>query len=292
MVAKPATATSPGIDRSSRCTRRRRRQAIESDRHSTAVGRSSALSNSSGRRAGKAIRRARRGRWTRRCLQPQGSGQGGDGALGLAVRRGLHCPRTARRVESHRAYGQGALHTLLNAELVVEHHLAGGQDSRQCVADRHDRELACDRGPAAGRPDRDHDQPVDAGDELAPARARAPAAPRRRRARSAGAVELALDGAQWKASASRSRQGCRPAGRSRRSRRRRAPARSDRPRSRARRRPRGRAPRSRRNPLPAERVAHGGGREPRVLGKLAQRGVMPFHPAQATRVDMPPPPGA
>ena len=89
------------------------------------------------------------------------------------------------------------LEALLDAEVVVEDHLAGGGDPGQRVADGDRRDLPRDRGPAAaGRPDRDDDQAVDAlGDEplreLELAGGLAVGVGHQRAAR--GAVELALD---------------------------------------------------------------------------------------------------
>ena len=171
---------------------------------------------------------------------------------------------------------------LLDAALVVEDHLAGRGDARERVADRDRRDLPGDRGPAAARrPDRHDDQPVDAlvdqslrelelpgglavgvGDERA----------------QGGAVELPLDGAHEllvpevaEAADEQPDHGGRTA------------------RQRARDRIGLVAELLRRLAHPplglggdvhaAQRVAHGGRRQPGVLGQLADRGPVSGHSA-------------
>ena len=180
------------------------------------------------------------------------------------------------------------LQALLDAELVVEDHLAGRGHPGQRVADRDRRDLSGDRRPAAaGRADRHDDEPVDALvdealGELELARGLAVGVGHQRAAR--GAVELALDGADEllvpevaEAADEQADDRGRAAG------------------ERARDRVGLVAELLRRLAHPplglgrdlhaAQRVAHRGGREARVLGELADRGAMPRPARERTRVD-------
>ena len=178
------------------------------------------------------------------------------------------------------------LQALQDAALVVEHHLAGRGDARQGVADRDRRDLPGDRAPAAARrPDRHDDQAVDALVDEALRELELPAGlavgvgdERAQR----GVVEVPLDGAHEvlvPEVAEAAHQQADDAGR-----------------------PAGERPRDRvgliaqlirriahtllglgRDVKASQGIAHRRGREPRVLGQVADRGPSSGHVTSLTQ---------
>jgi hypothetical protein len=101
------------------------------------------------------------------AIQAERRRRGADGALGLAARGALDGPRQHR--DAPVAERAQVLEALAHAALVVEDHLAGDAHTRQRIADRHRRDLLGDRLPAAaGRTDGDDHEAVDAVVDQAP----------------------------------------------------------------------------------------------------------------------------
>ena len=218
------------------------------------------------------------------AVEAQGGRRARDRALGLAVGGGLHRP--GEHGDAAVAERAEVLEALQDAALVVEHHLAGRGDAGERVADRDRRDLPGDRGPAAARrSDRHDDQAVDALVDEALRELELPGGlavgvgdERAQR----GVVELALDGAHEllvpevaEAAHEQADDAGRPA------------------RERARDRIGLVAQLLRRLAHPslglggdvhaAQRVADRGGREPRVLGQVADRGPSSGHVCERTR---------